>query len=238
MKRAFAGAEYLGNARRQEILQVVADSFTDAAKLFSRLGDKPVEKVSMNGDPAGCFIKVFKICHFGFEFFGIGQQFIRAEQRHRQVQFIEHFEGVSDMSLSLAFEKSFVTALSQTGSGIHDELGVGGKWDAAVSGQVVAMRWWRLRIRVLVVNLKMNQIVFAVILTGHGRERFPIHALFINAQPAPFRFVLEYLMGELIDAGTGLARTGVTGDEPAATKLVAFPSQAAELCDRAFPSCF
>ena len=41
-------------------------------------------------------------------------------------------------------------------------------------------------------------------------------------------------MGELIDAGTGFARASVAGDEPAATKLIAFPRQSAELRDMFF----
>jgi hypothetical protein len=41
-------------------------------------------------------------------------------------------------------------------------------------------------------------------------------------------------MGELINTGTGLARAGVAGDEPAATELVAFPFQTAETRDAAF----
>ena len=65
----------------------------------------------------------------------------------------------------------------------------------------------------------------------HGRKRLPIDAFFINAQSAPFGFVLKNLMGELIDAGTGFAGAGVTGNEPAPAKLIAFPGQAAELCD-------
>jgi hypothetical protein len=42
---------------------------------------------------------------------------------------------------------------------------------------------------------------------------------------------LKNLMRELIDARTGFAGAGVTGDEPAPTKLVALPDQAAELRD-------
>ena len=46
----------------------------------------------------------------------------------------------------------------------------------------------------------------------HRRKRFPIDALFIDAQAAPFRLVLENLMRKLINTGTGLARTGVARD--------------------------
>ena len=44
-------------------------------------------------------------------------------------------------------------------------------------------------------------------------------------------------MGELIDAGTGFAGAGVAGDEPAATKLIAFPRQTAKLRDMRLVSC-
>ena len=80
----------------------------------------------------------------------------------------------------------------------------------------------------------MNQIVFAFVMPRHCRKRFPINAFFINAQAAPFVLVLEHLMGQLIDAGTGFAGAGVAGDEPAAAKLIAFPSQSAKLGDMAF----
>ena len=79
----------------------------------------------------------------------------------------------------------------------------------------------------------MNEVVFTPVIFCHRRERFPINAFFVYAQTAPFGFVLKNLMGKLIDAGTGLARTGVTGDEPAPAELIPFPSQAAELRDMA-----
>jgi hypothetical protein len=41
-------------------------------------------------------------------------------------------------------------------------------------------------------------------------------------------------MHQLVDAGTGLAGTGVTRDEPAATELITFPLQTAESRDAAF----
>src|SRR5580658_4538280 len=40
-------------------------------------------------------------------------------------------------------------------------------------------------------------------------------------------------MRQLVDAGTGFARAGVAGDEPAATELIAFPLQTAESRDAA-----
>ena len=142
-----------------------------------------------------------------------------------------------DVGLCLAFEKAFVPALAETRGGVHDELGVGGKWNTAVAGQVVAIRWRPLRIGVVCADLQMNQIVFAAVVTRHCRERFPINALFVNAQPAPGRFVLKNLMRQLVDAGTGFARAGVAGDEPAATELIAFPLQTAESRDAAIWDC-
>jgi hypothetical protein len=41
-------------------------------------------------------------------------------------------------------------------------------------------------------------------------------------------------MHQLVDAGAGLARTSVAGDEPTATELISFPRQAAESRDMAF----
>jgi hypothetical protein len=41
-------------------------------------------------------------------------------------------------------------------------------------------------------------------------------------------------VGQLIDARTRLARTGVAGDEPTATKLISLPLETAEPRDAAF----
>ena len=139
-----------------------------------------------------------------------------------------------DVGLRLAFEKPFVSALTKTRRGVHDELGVGGERNTAVASQVVAIRRRPLCIGVVCADLQMNQIVFAAVVTRHRSERFPIHAFFVNAQPTPCRFVLKNLMHQLVDAGTGLARAGVAGDEPAATKLISLPLQTAEPRDAAF----
>ena len=88
--------------------------------------------------------------------------------------------------------------------------------------------------RIVGADLQMNQVMLTPVMLGHRRERFPIHAFFINAQSAPSRFVLKNLMGELIDAGTGFAGAGVAGDEPAATELIAPPSQTPKSGDMAF----
>src|SRR5208283_3387193 len=83
-------------------------------------------------------------------------------------------------------------------------------------------------------NLQMNQMLLTVIMTRHCRKRLPIDTFFINTQSAPFWFVLKNLMNQLIDAGTGFAGPGIPSNEPATAKLVAFPGQAAELCDMVF----
>ena len=80
----------------------------------------------------------------------------------------------------------------------------------------------------------MDEVVFTPIKFCHRRERLPINTFFIYAQTSPFGLVLKNLMGQLIDAGTGLARPGVAGDEPAPAELIPLPSQAAELRDMAY----
>ena len=201
--------------------------------MLGRLGQKTVEKVGVNGGPAWCFEEIFEIFHFFFEQIPIGQQFIRVEQRHGTVQFKEHFERVRDVGLRLAFEKTFIPALAETRGGVHDELGVGRERNTAVAGQVVAIRRRPLRIGVICADLQMNQIVFAPVVTCHCRECFPINAFFVNAQTTPMRLVLKNLMRQLVDAGTGFARTSVAGDEPAATKLISLPLQPAKPRDAA-----
>jgi hypothetical protein len=69
-------------------------------------------------------------------------------------------------------------------------------------------------------------------LRRHFHERFPIHALVVNAQPAPIRIVLENLKEQLIDAGAGFARAGVAGDEPATAKIFACPRKALQPDDK------
>ena len=133
------------------------------------------------------------------------------------------------MRLRLTFEKSLVPALAKTRCGIHDELGVARERDAPVAGQIIAIGWRPLRVGVVRADLKTNQIVFAPVVPRHRREGFPIDAFLVNAQAAPSRFILKNLMNKLVDAGTGLARAGVAGDEPAATELIPLPPQAAEL---------
>jgi hypothetical protein len=128
--------------------------------------------------------------------------------------------------LRLAFEKSFVASLSKTRCGVHNEFGIRHKWNAAVAGQIKIIRRRPLDLRVIGTDLQMNQIMFAFVMSGHCRERFPIHAFFVNAQSAPCGFVLKNLMEKLIDAGTRFARAGVAGNEPAATELISPPCEA------------
>ena len=90
------------------------------------------------------------------------------------------------------------------------------------------MRRYPVSLGIVGADLQVNQIVFAAVVLSHRCEGFPIDPFFINAQSAPGRLMLEDLMSELIDAGTGLARAGVAGDEPAATKLMALPGEPAK----------
>src|ERR1700691_3977824 len=69
-------------------------------------------------------------------------------------------------------------------------------------------------------------------LRRHFHERFPIYALVVNAKTAPIRIVLKNLKEQLIDAGAGLTRAGVAGDEPAPAKILACPLKAFELDDK------
>ena len=149
-------------------------------------------------------------------------------ERDRAIQLEKHFERVGDVRLCLAFEKSLVAALTETRGGVHDELGVGAEWDAAVAGQVVSVGRPPLRVRLVALNLEMNQVVLATVVPRHRRERFPIDAFLVNAQAAPRWFVFENLVGQLIDAGTRLARTGIARDEPTATELISSPRQSAK----------
>ena len=84
-------------------------------------------------------------------------------------------------------------------------------------------------------DLQVNQVVLAAVVPSHRRKSFPIDALFINAQAAPLRLVLENLMCKLVNAGTGFAGASVARDEPAATKLITFPGQTAKSRDAGFP---
>src|SRR2546429_10023718 len=81
----------------------------------------------------------------------------------------------------------------------------------------------------------MNEVVTPAVVFCHCFQRFPIDSLFVDAKTAPFRFVLEDLVRELIDAGSGFSRAGVPGDEPAAAKLVAFPGQSLQSRDTLRP---
>jgi hypothetical protein len=50
--------------------------------------------------------------------------------------FGEHFQRMNDMGLRVALKKSFVTALAETGCRVHNQVGVGRKWDCAVASEI------------------------------------------------------------------------------------------------------
>ena len=60
---------------------------------------------------------------------------------------------MGDVRLRLALKEPFVTALAETRGGVHDELCVGRERDAAVAGQVVAIRWRPLHVGVVRADL-------------------------------------------------------------------------------------
>ncbi|MGA9777517.1 MAG: hypothetical protein WBS33_04535 [Verrucomicrobiia bacterium] len=51
---------------------IVANGFSNTAKLLGRLGEKTVKKVCVNGGPARRFEEVFEIFHFFFEQVAVG----------------------------------------------------------------------------------------------------------------------------------------------------------------------
>ena len=97
---------------------------------------------------------------------------------------------MGDVRLRLAFEKAFVPALAETRGRVHDELGVGGERDAAVAGQIEAMRRRPLCIGVVRADLQMNQIVFAAVMIAPSPRAFPNKRLFhqCTARPNSVRF--------------------------------------------------
>src|ERR1043166_4589430 len=190
--------------------------------------------MSIDSLATGRFEKRFEILHLFFEQIAVRQKLESPEQRHRTTQLVKQFERVRDVRLRLTLEKAFVSSLPKARSCINDELCVSRKRNAAVAGEVVTMMRRPLRVCVAGADLQVNQIVFPAVMLRHRGQRFPIHSFLINAESAPSRFVSENLVGELIDARTGLPRTGVSGDEPATTKLCALPSQTAKSRDAAF----
>src|SRR5438876_12022662 len=96
------------------------------------------------------------------------------------------------------------------------------------------MRWSPGCVCFVRADLQADQVVLAAVVPSHRCKSFPIHALLINAQAAPGRFVLKDLMSQLIDTGAGLSRAGVAGNKPATTKLISLPCQSAETCDAGF----
>lgn len=228
IERGFSRAEHLGDFGCQKVLQVVADGLADTTELFIGLSEETVGKVCMEGGAPGCLQQILEVLHLLLQQVAAGQYLVRADQRNRAVQLEQQFQRVGDVGLRLALEESLVPALSETRGGVHDELGVGRKGNAAVTGQTVPVRRCPRGVRVVTADLQVDQVVFAPIVACHRRERFPVNAFLVNAQAAPCRLVLKDLVGKLVDAGTRLAGASVTGDEPATTELIAFPDQPSE----------
>lgn len=90
------------------------------------------------------------------------------------------------------------------------------------------------RVGVVVSDMQVNQVMLPPVMPGHRRQRLPIDSFLVDAEAAPARFVLENLVGKLVDAGSRFARTGVAGDKPTAAELVPPPSQAAKPGDVPF----
>ena len=133
---------------------------------------------------------------------------------------------MGDVGLRLAFEEPLVPALAEACGRIDDKLGVGGEWNRWVSSEIEAVKGPPVRAGRIGSDLKMNEVMLPVVVASHGVESLPVHALFIDAEPTPGGFMLENLVGELIDARCGFAGAGVASDEPAPAELAALPDQA------------
>ena len=57
IERAFLGAEDLGHFGRQEVLQIIADGFADAAKLFCRLVEKTIFEMVLQRQRGAVFAR-------------------------------------------------------------------------------------------------------------------------------------------------------------------------------------
>ena len=213
------------------MLEVVADRFPDPAELFFGLINKTVGKVLYQPGTCRCEEQLTQVVQSALKLLGVGEKSKSAGQGDRPTQFKKQFEGVGNVGLRLAFEESLVTALTETGSGVHDKLGVGAEGNVAVPSEVEAMRRAELARRRGGAYFELNQVVDPTVMRRHRLERFPVHTLFIYAQAAPSRFVAKDLVRELVDAGSRLARTGVARDEPAATELAPLPPETLETGD-------
>ena len=150
------------------------------------------------------------------------------------MHFKEKFKRVGDVRLRLAFEESIVTALAKAGGGINHKFRIRAERNRAVAHQVKAVRRHPFEV-VVRPNLKMNEVVTATVVFRHCFQCFPINALFVDAEAAPFRLVAEDLVRELVDAGCGFAGTGVPGDEPAAAEIASPPGQSLQSRDTPWP---
>src|SRR5438128_4795461 len=191
------------------MLEVVADRFPDPAELFFGLVNKPVGEVLYQPGAGRCKEQFAQVVQSALKLLGVGENSKSAGQGDRPTQFKKQFEGVGNVGLRLAFEESLVTALTETGGGVHDKLGVGAEGNVAVPSEVEAMRRAGPARRRIGAYFELNQVVDPTVMRRHRLERFPIHTFFVDAQAAPTRLVPEDLVQQLVDAGTGLARPGI-----------------------------
>ena len=72
---------------------------------------------------------------------------------------MKRLQTKGDMSLSLIFEKSLVTLLSQTSGRINDEFRIGAKWNFSVGKQIVSVKRFPICRRPIGTYLQKNQII-------------------------------------------------------------------------------
>src|SRR6266700_4133955 len=83
IERAFAGAKHLGHLGRKEVLQVIANGFTNPAQLFFRLFEETIGEVLPNGQPAGRFVEFRKVLLRLFQCLLVGKKCSGDSQRNR-----------------------------------------------------------------------------------------------------------------------------------------------------------
>ena len=76
--------------------------------------------------------------------------------------------------------------------------------------------------------MQQDEVAFAPEVRGHLHEDFPIESLLVEANAAPMRDVLKNLIRDRIDRALRLARSGASGDEPAAHEILHRPGKAGE----------
>ena len=69
---AFAGAEDFGHFGGEEVLEVIANGFANAAKLFIGLIEEAIGEMVVNGGAAGRLEKAFEVFQFLFEEVAVG----------------------------------------------------------------------------------------------------------------------------------------------------------------------